>query len=243
MNAFLTTRPESDESTEEAAGRLMKDGVSGIGGFSLIFGSLRDVFRSEGEESLDGKESKKGLALISNRTPDVKDLVWIAGGTSGETEALSNSWYGDRSWPKVTDGERLVKEAIAASLAAGETKEELLERFFHTMSDDRLPEWEKGDSWEVFTRQLRHSIFIPRVGASTLNKPLHTELKESTEKTHGQIEAEATSGEYGTQKQSIILVDREGNVTYIERSLYDDDGKPIEKGSGDKVFEFKIEGW
>ncbi|TEA16438.1 Transport and Golgi organization 2-like protein [Colletotrichum sidae] len=50
-------------------------------------------------------------------------------------------------------------------------------------------------------------------------------------------------GLYGTQRQTIIMVDWEGNVTYRERALWDGDGNPIERGHGDEVFRFKIEGW
>jgi uncharacterized protein with NRDE domain len=54
---------------------------------------------------------------------------------------------------------------------------------------------------------------------------------------------DATSGCYGTQKNIVVLVDKEGKAYYLERTLYDEDAKPIEKGKGDKVFEFQIEGW
>jgi uncharacterized protein with NRDE domain len=46
---------------------------------------------------------------------------------------------------------------------------------------------------------------------------------------------------YGTQKQSVVLVDKEGKVTFFERTLYDQLGKAIAKGEGDRTFEFEIE--
>jgi hypothetical protein len=40
-----------------------------------------------------------------------------------------------------------------------------------------------------------------------------------------------------------VLVDKEGKAYYLERTLYDEDARPIEKGKGDREFEFQIEGW
>ncbi|KAK4216846.1 NRDE protein-domain-containing protein [Rhypophila decipiens] len=53
------------------------------------------------------------------------------------------------------------------------------------------------------------------------------------------------TGLYGTQRQTVILVDWEGNVVFKERALYDANGNPIERGSqgGDMEFRFGIEGW
>lgn len=53
------------------------------------------------------------------------------------------------------------------------------------------------------------------------------------------------TGLYGTQRQTVILVDWEGNVVYRERALWDENGNPIERGSeaGDMEFRFGIEGW
>src|SRR5690606_30617366 len=48
---------------------------------------------------------------------------------------------------------------------------------------------------------------------------------------------------YGTQKQTIILVDHNGHVTYVERTLFDDDAKPLANGEADVREEFDIEGW
>ncbi|ROT42547.1 hypothetical protein SODALDRAFT_267866 [Sodiomyces alkalinus F11] len=51
------------------------------------------------------------------------------------------------------------------------------------------------------------------------------------------------TGLYGTQRQTIIMVDWDGNVSYRERALWDSNGNPIEKGQGDVLFRFKIQGW
>ncbi|RPA79272.1 DUF833-domain-containing protein [Ascobolus immersus RN42] len=48
---------------------------------------------------------------------------------------------------------------------------------------------------------------------------------------------------YGTQKQTVILIDHDGHVTYVERTLFDEDAKPLAKGEADVREEFDIEGW
>ncbi|TLS24507.1 hypothetical protein PpBr36_08753 [Pyricularia pennisetigena] len=52
-----------------------------------------------------------------------------------------------------------------------------------------------------------------------------------------------TTGMYGTQRQTVILVDWEGSVRYTERALWDDFGNPLAPGEGDVTFRFQIEGW
>ncbi|TLD28350.1 hypothetical protein PspLS_03916 [Pyricularia sp. CBS 133598] len=52
-----------------------------------------------------------------------------------------------------------------------------------------------------------------------------------------------TTGMYGTQRQTVILVDWEGNVRYTERALWDELGNPLTPGEGDITFRFQIEGW
>ncbi|RPB23520.1 DUF833-domain-containing protein [Terfezia boudieri ATCC MYA-4762] len=51
---------------------------------------------------------------------------------------------------------------------------------------------------------------------------------------------------YGTQNQTIILVDRAGRLKYIERTLYNDKAEwvgGVENEDRDIVYEFQIEGW
>ncbi|KAK8199852.1 NRDE protein-domain-containing protein [Phyllosticta capitalensis] len=252
-NAWLKLAPNSTESTADFAQRLVdEEQVKGVGGFSLLYGRLQDVVSKHDDNdghhangvSSNGVKDRKGLAILSNRTPDVHGLIWVAG-SPGETHALSNSHYGDNSWPKIVRGEEATAAAVAASVAAGETRDQLLERLFGVLSTDSLPKHQHGESWEVYLRQLRNSIFIPdigREGDGTVAKP----TDEISFSKNGNETADAnvpTSGIYGTQRQSLVLVDRDGRVTFVERSLFDAEGRPIGRGKGDQKFEFQIEDW
>lgn len=230
-NAWLKSDPKANETAEQFAKRLVEeDGVKGIGGFSLCYGFVQDV----------AKGGKKGLAIISNRTPDAEALIYLAG-KPHETHALSNAAYGDRSWPKVVNGEKWTKSTIENSVRNNETRDQLVERLLGVLSTDTMPKQKENEEWDMYMNQLRHSVFVPAIGRDGLEEmkmPAH-EIGDVVK--HKAIDA--TTGCYGTQKQIVILVDKEGKVLYKERTLYDNEAKPIEKGKGDLVFEYQIEGW
>ncbi|KAF1987075.1 DUF833-domain-containing protein [Aulographum hederae CBS 113979] len=231
VNAFLTTPADSLETPEEFAKRLVEEeGVTGVGGFSLLYGQL--------DRSLNEKTYGRGLAIVSNRTPDVNGLIWV-GRDQGEVHGLSNSHFGDRTWPKVVEGEELLREAISASAASDETQEALVQRLFDILSIGTIRTQKEGEDFEIYLRQLRNSIFIPALGSSKLAGKRADEIAAADKNET----IEATSGIYGTQKQTIILVSREGKVTFTERTVFDAAGRRLEKGQSDRRFKFDIEGW
>lgn len=228
VNAFLTTSPEADQSTEDFVRNLIQgDGVKGVGGFSLVCGNIGEP-----------------LAVVSNRTPDVNGVTWIAG-KRGQTVGLSNAAYGDRSWPKVVQGEELLEKALRESVDSKEPKAQLISTLFQLLSTDTLPKKQSNQSQQSYLRQLRHSIFIPairgegmdRIPADTVAAAKSDAKAEVVEKPSQNL---GTTGLYGTQKQTIVLVDYEGLVTYVERTLYDDRGRPIPVGTADNSFEVQL---
>lgn len=228
-NAWLKSNPVSTQtSTDFARQMIEEDGVQGVGGFSLCYGFVQDVAKGE------------GLVIVSNRTPDVDGVIHLLR-SRDETTALSNAAYGDRSWPKVVNGEKWTAEAIAASVAANETREQLVERLLAVLSVDTMPRQKDNEEWDMYLTQLRHSVFIPAIGRS------HLELHKMPSHEVGDVvkhkAPDATSGCYGTGKQIVILVDRQGQAYYLERTLFDSDAQPTAKGEGDRVFEFQVEGW
>jgi uncharacterized protein with NRDE domain len=198
---------------------IEKDGVEGVGGFSLCYGFVQDVVKEDG----------KGLSIISNRTPELQDVIHLLN-QKGSTHALSNAAYGDRSWPKVINGESWTQTAIEESLAANETRDQLVQRLFGILSIDTMPSKKEHEGWDMYLNQLRHSIFVPAIGRDHLeehNMPAH-EIGDVV----NQKAVDATSGCYGTQKNIVVLVDREGKVFYLERTLYDGGCETDSEGEG-----------
>lgn len=231
VNAFLTQAPENARDTKDFIKDLLEDdGFSGVGGFSLVCGHIGGP-----------------LAVLSNRTPSVEGTVQVAT-RPDETVGLSNAAFGDRSWPKVVMGEEFMVSAIEKSVREGYSKEQLIDEMMALLSVDTLPRREKGEGWESYIGQLRKSIFIPVIGgeatketpadavaAASDSRPLH--VIDSSRKTSDNV---GVSGLYGTQKQTTVLVDQNGYVTFVERTLYDEFGKAVPKEASDLVFDFKI---
>jgi uncharacterized protein with NRDE domain len=238
--------------------------MSGMGGFSLIMGRLRKPGWKDGDGRTPEEQNGEweGLAIISNRSQDLNDVKWICA-RQGETHALSNAHYGDMTWPKVVNAERLVQTAIAESAKENEDAETLITRLLGVISVNTLPCRRPGEKWHEYLMNLRDSIFLPGIGEAHESEILGHEnhlLKRENEVLGNRtplpdeqsvhqspvslehVRAKATSA-YGTQKQTIILVDWNGNVTYVERTLFDIGGEPVEIGKGDRKFEFTVEGW
>ena len=234
MNSFLTTPPDSPETTSEFAKRLVEDvGVSDVGGFSLVFGQLR----------APKDDRHGGLAIVSNRTPDAQGVAWICE-SSGEIHGLSNSHFGDLTWPKVVHGETILKQMIHSSVSRNAGKEDLLNHLFDLLSIDLLPKQKEGEGWEVYIRQLRNSIFIPRVGGGEVEHKRADEIAAAeSDKTAAAASSSTSHGAYATQKQTVILVDTKGHVTFVEKTLYNEHAKELAEIDKTRTFEFDIEGW
>lgn len=241
-------REQSVEDFVEAM--ISEGGTQGVGGFSLICGKLRR--RGEGEMA--------PMAILSNKTAHPEQIPWIAG-ERGDTVGLSNAaWDAPVEWPKVTKGKALLKGVVAEAVE-GEWSEEKLEgALFGVLDKDDLPQ-APGMKFADYYKVLHESIYIPLVGDQESQDAV-VEAAAKTEASSGLVDSGPkkavgevavahkpdtpkgfNSGMYGTQRQTVMLVDWDGNVTYTERALFDDNGKAIEKGKGDTTFRFAIEGW
>jgi uncharacterized protein with NRDE domain len=230
-NAYLTSPPDKRESPTEFAKRLIGVGVHDVGGFSLVFGELRPDF--------------PGLSIVSNRSASADDLITIAT-KSGETHGLSNSHFGDRSWPKVVRGEDLLKDAIQKDLNGKDPGQDaFIKSLFDILDIDLLPKRKDGEDWDTYVRQMRNSILIPPVGGiSAQSQPADSMASGNAGvDTPDHNEVKPREFGYGTQKQTVILIDKEGKVKYIERTLYDENGMSVKSGEGHREIEYDIEGW
>ncbi|KAH6894474.1 NRDE protein-domain-containing protein [Thelonectria olida] len=252
VTAWLGGLPDSG--LMDGVHQLVKDGgVKGVGGFSMVCGKLR--------------KNTEGIAIVSNRCGDVADVP-VVGKERGEIWGLSNAAF-DASgsgeadeWPKIKMGKELLKKAIDESVAENSSQEGLVARLFSVLDQDTLPVNDGNTSLVDYISQLKDSIFIPPIGDDVHRK----EMKEARAKGHDvwatddQAAAEALAiegrpdpspspmmgfetGMYGTQRQTVIMVDWEGNVTMVERALFDGNGNEVPRGQGDLEFRFKIDGW
>lgn len=239
-NVYLTTPPakEQKQSSMDAAKQLIAE-FGGAGGFSLLFGNLRDLKQTNSEG--------RGLGIVSNRDKHVDDVTWLNKSAQDRdtlerfTRALSNNHYSDRTWPKIISAEGLIEAAVLQSAQADftegqpESADRLIERLLRVASMDTLPRDRKGQSWEMYTRQYRNSIMIP----DHVKEP-----QDIPSATDGfRLGTDAHKGQYGTQKQTVILMNKHGKVTFFERTLFGDEGKRIEEKERDRKFEFQIDGW
>ncbi|KAG7286485.1 hypothetical protein NEMBOFW57_008796 [Staphylotrichum longicolle] len=250
VTAWLGADPA--ESTEQFVHRMLDHGgVKGVGGFSLLCGKLRKV---KGENNIEP------LAIISNRCDHVGQVPRICG-QRGSIYGLSNATYlgpeeenQESLWPKIRKGTDMLNRAVAAA----SDEQELVTSLFGILDTDDFPSNHTMDLEEGIPL-LKDSIFIPAFGGKEHQQEMADAQQRGTVKQTGhdspageiltiaarpdeQVNGFQT-GLYGTQRQTVILVDWDGNVTYTERSLWDNHGNPIPRGEGDETFTFKIEGF
>ncbi|KAK1053746.1 hypothetical protein LTR74_016140 [Friedmanniomyces endolithicus] len=226
--ATTTTALETDgeESYDGFVRRLVGEvDVKKVGGFTLLFGRLRKP---------DGEGRVPGLGVLSNRTSSAEGVTRICAKLV-DTQGLSNSHFGDREWPKVVQGEKLLAEAVSGSIDRGEDQEGLIERLFGVLSVDTLPRPKQGEDFQAFTRQLRNSILIPPVGGEAAqSKPADKIAAADGTGTPDHSGVKVGDGVYGTQKQTVLLVGMGGKVTFVERTLHDGEDRIEADGSKDR---------
>ncbi|KAL9596579.1 MAG: hypothetical protein Q9219_005706 [cf. Caloplaca sp. 3 TL-2023] len=232
VNAFLMQEKHNARDAASFAKSLIDgDGVKGVGGFSLVCG-----------------QAGQPLAVISNRTPSAEGVTWIAE-RRNETVGLSNATFGNRTWPKVLHGEKLLQSAIEKSISRGDSKEDFVAELMQLLSIDTLPQRRKDQGREAFVSEFRHSIFIPPVGGEGTDRRSADEIAAGRSDEHVDVQSrgslsavkEGLDEWYGTQKQTVVLVSQDNHVTFVERTLFDAVGQPVQSSDRDRWFEFDIE--
>lgn len=248
VTAWLGAPPE--ERLNDFVHRMLESRmVKGVGGFSLMCGDLRQ--RRRGTQ--DGGGGIEPLAIISNRS-DHPDMVPRIGGERGKTYGLSNSIYVDPpQWPKIKKGKKLLEDAVREAVDQDLDERGLTEKLFAVLDDDTLP-LAPNMTFLEFMDSLRESVFIPAFSdddevkkdmveavQSGAAKAAFDEIEDDSEvEERPEAAHQFMKGAYGTQRQTILLCDWEGNVVYKERALWDQHGNQLERGKGDVEHRFKV---
>lgn len=93
------------------------------------------------------RDGGKGLAIVSNRSTDLHSVKWLCK-EPGETHALSDSHFRDRTWGKVVEAENLVAQAMKLASAEHASKEAIISRCLEILSRDTLPKRKLSEDWE-----------------------------------------------------------------------------------------------
>lgn len=221
VSSWLTSAPDERETTHSfVQGMVASPEARQVGGFSLVCGRINEP-----------------LAIVSNRSSDMDHITWVAT-EKNQTRGLSNTSVDDRTWPKILNGEKLMQEAIEKHVQAQQNEDALIESLLDVLHVDTLPPLPKGETkMENCIKQLRNSIFIPVIGS---DDDIDCAAREAA-LNNGSMDPSYTSGPYGTQKQTVLLAQRDGRVRYFERTLYDGNVNEVPKGQGDRSFEFHVE--
>lgn len=250
----------TDEGVRDSVARLVAggEGVQGVGGFSMVCGKLGCTQAAKASGGND--DENDGLAIVSNRAGSLDDVP-IVGPQERSTWGLTNTAH-DKSheWPKISDGlgpfDKIIQEHAKAD--KDDDEENLVDQILDFLATDTL-EGHEGKTLDEKILDLKNSIFIPPLGGAQQ----HREMDETRAAAPGGQESRGAflppdhpvpeqhddvepgkffdRGLYGTQRQTVILVDYEGNVTFVERALWDAHGNRLAKGEGDVTFRFKIE--
>ena len=207
------------------------DGLRGIGGFSLVCGKIGEP-----------------LAVISNRTSNVQGISWILR-DNPQTIGLSNAVITDRTWTKVTSAESRLDQVIKKHVASRASQDSLIHDLFDLLSEDTLPRSEQGSDWQSQLRELRKSILIPPIGGEAATHESGQDMAAAKNDEPVSVGTPAvanpaipvTKGAYGTQKQSLILVTHQKHVTFVERTLFDEETRATTDLTRDKIFQFQID--
>lgn len=219
-----------DDGLGEGVRRLVRNGgVAAVGGFSMVAGRLR---RRGG-----------GVAVVSNRARHADDVP-LVGLERGATWGLRNTAFDDPDeWPKVRRGKRLLGRAVAEAAVRGAGEPELLAALFAVLDSDTLPSRAPGTAFDDYLGQLKATIFVPAIGDDAQRRAMDAARADGAAPPPPNAAPDFATGMYGTQRQTVLLVDRDGRATLVERALWDARGNAVPRGEGDFVFRFDIDGW
>lgn len=206
---------------EEWYQSLDKNQVEKIGGFSLLYGklSINSTSKKINHLNILSNRGDRGKVFLNHiNVDDLHDEI-----SKKTTFGLSNSLY-YQPWHKVKIGEILLHGVVEESIKLNWSQSKLIEKCFSVLSYNTFDEKvQNSNLWHEKLIELQNSIFIP---------PLNTKMAQDTTN-------HVMGNYYGTRTQTIILLDKAGNLSYYERDLHPNDSPTQTIRSN--LFQFKID--
>ncbi|OWB79483.1 hypothetical protein B5S32_g3705 [[Candida] boidinii] len=196
--------------------RNKTENFKSIGGFSFFYGDLKynPIIKNIEPFKIISNRCDYSLDVFQNRLPlDSNNKI----NEEKLTIALSNSRY-DEPWPKIKLAKKRLNLILSESIEKNWDQDKLVDNLFELLSV-KVPNnnWEHLSYEEAF-QQMKETIFVP---------PLRTDSEFSKY--------------YGTRTQTVILVNKFGELNYIEKNLHStDDLNELPKIN---KFKFKINNW
>ncbi|RPD62580.1 DUF833-domain-containing protein [Lentinus tigrinus ALCF2SS1-6] len=133
--------------------------------------------------------------------------------------------HGANEWPKVQHGMQALR-SLLDTLPQHTAEAEIVERLFELLT------W-KNEHAPVDRSELRNTIQVEPIPLPPASFPPVTEQATPSSKSY-----------YGTRLSTVLLIRRDGSVTFIERDIWtlDESGAVVKRDLGhDRVFRFQIE--
>lgn len=202
--AYLTHEGLDEEWVDKISGENFH--LGDIGGFSLVFGKLQVDSHTKKINHLNiiSNRGHRGKIFLTEKAGDNE----ITGDIGFKTTfGLSNSLYYD-PWQKVKLGEGLLQDVVNNSIRENYDLDRLVEESFKVLSHDTYdPKIGAGTDFAAKFKEVQNTIFVPPLATGLPSSPTNLSI----------------GNYYGTRTQTIILIDKYGNMHYYERDLHDTD--------------------
>ncbi|QPG77067.1 hypothetical protein FOA43_004465 [Brettanomyces nanus] len=187
------------------------DDFKDVGGFSLLYGQLRHSDHGIMPLYIFSNRYKETVSVFNHSDQSKLDSSFHQI-QFYKTLGLSNSPF-LQPWPKVTHGKNLLDRAVQQAIQNNWSQQQLVSKLLDILSTANPPDpetWLKYRFEDGFNQMVK-SIFIPPI-----QKPAQANLTLARITSNPSL----TGKYYGTRTQTVILVDKNGNVTYIEKNLH-----------------------